>query len=288
VKILILGASGMIGRAMFQTISLNKEWDVVGTTRSRSPLKQESLPLRMGVDLLDPDGVSALFKEEHPDIVINCAGLTKHLLEGSDPIAAIKSNALLPHRIADQCAIVNARLIHISTDCVYSGLTGNYRETDISDPQDLYGKTKVLGEVVGSNQVTLRTSTIGHEGSTCFGLLEWFLSQSSCVGYVNAIFSGVTTIELARVVKDFVIPNKNLEGLYHVSADAIDKYSLLRLLADIYKLHIPIVKNGDLKINRSLNSDLFRKATGYKAPSWPAMINVMYKGWLEGMANVPK
>ncbi len=287
-KILILGASGMIGRAMFQTISLNKEWDVVGTTRSRSPLKQESLPLRMGVDLLDPDGVSALFKEEHPDIVINCAGLTKHLLEGSDPIAAIKSNALLPHRIADQCAIVNARLIHISTDCVYSGLTGNYRETDISDPQDLYGKTKVLGEVVGSNQVTLRTSTIGHEGSTCFGLLEWFLSQSSCVGYVNAIFSGVTTIELARVVKDFVIPNKNLEGLYHVSADAIDKYSLLRLLADIYKLHIPIVKNGDLKINRSLNSDLFRKATGYKAPSWPAMINVMYKGWLEGMANVPK
>lgn len=287
-NILILGASGMIGQAMLQVLSLNKEWRVVGTSRARRQLNSKHLPLRMGIDLLDPDQVGLIFKEELPDIVINCAGLTKHLPEGSDPIAAIKSNALLPHRIADQCAIANSRLIHISTDCVYSGLKGDYCEADNPDAQDIYGKSKVLGEVFGPNQITLRTSTIGHEGGTQFGLLEWFLSQSSCVGYTNAFFSGVTTIELARVVKDFVIPNKNLEGLYHVSADSIDKYSLLRLVADVYKFNIPIEKNGDVKINRSLNSDLFREVTGYQAPSWLTMINAMHKCWLEEGANVPK
>ena len=278
----------MIGQAMLQILSFNKEWNVVGTARATKRLNSKCPPLRVGVDLLDPHQVRLIFKEEIPDVVINCAGLTKHLPQGGDPIAAIKSNALLPHRIAEQCAITNARLIHISTDCVYSGLKGDYAETDNPDAQDIYGKSKVLGEVFGSNQITLRTSTIGHESGTQFGLLEWFLSQSSCAGYTNAIFSGVTTIELAKVVRDFVIPNKNLEGLYHLSADTIDKYSLLRLIADIYKFNIQIVKSGDVKINRSLNSDLFRKVTGYQAPSWPAMIHAMHKNWLEEVENVSK
>jgi dTDP-4-dehydrorhamnose reductase len=191
-------------------------------------------------------------------------------------------NALLPHRLAEYCDLVGARLIHVSTDCVFSGKKGNYREIDTPDATDVYGRTKALGEVGGINTITLRTSTIGHEVGTSFGLLEWFLQQKECKGYRRAIFSGLPTLEFARVVRDVVIPNRNLNGLYHVGAAPIDKDSLLRLIADVYGTTTTIFADDEVVIDRCLNSDRFSAATGYRAPDWPALIHVMHESRTKG------
>jgi len=218
-----------------------------------------------------------LFRDVRPDVVVNCAGLTKHLPSGNDPVPALTMNALLPHRLAELCGISSARLVHISTDCVFSGNKGSYSEDDEPDAIDVYGKTKHLGEVAGPGMVTLRTSTIGHEMGTRFGLLEWFLAQERCKGYRKAIFSGLPTVEFARVVRDFVIPNVSLEGLYHVGAEAIDKDTLLRLIAKVYRKQVEIKTDDQVVIDRSLDSKRFSVTTGYRAPSWPVMIETMHQ-----------
>jgi dTDP-4-dehydrorhamnose reductase len=218
-----------------------------------------------------------LFSQTRPEVVINCAGLTKHLPDGNTPIPALAMNALLPHRLAQMCVIAKARLIHISTDCVFSGVLGNYKEQDDTDAPDVYGKTKALGEVTIGDVVTLRTSTIGHECGTRFGLLEWFLAETQCKGFRHAIFSGLPSVEFARVIRDIVIPNPSLSGLYHVGANPIDKLSLLQEIARIYRKDISIVIDDTFRINRSLNTDKFAAATGYRAPAWPELIEAMYQ-----------
>ena len=284
-KVMVLAASGMFGSTMLRALAQRTEWDVVGTVRSaRQPPALEKVPAGwvFGVDLNNQDQLAILFRKEHPDVVINCAGLTKHLPGGNDPVPALNMNALLPHRLAELCGIAGARLVHISTDCVFSGKKGNYRESDETDAIDVYGKTKQLGEVAGPGLVTLRTSIIGHEMGTQHGLLEWFLAQESCKGYRKAIFSGLSTLELAKVVRDVVIPNDSLEGIYHVSSDAIDKDSLLRLIARIYKKNIEIEADDKFVIDRSLDSTKFSAVTGYRCPKWPDMIEAMHQdggGW---------
>lgn len=284
-KILVLGASGMIGSTMLQVLAENSAWQVVGAVRGKvlsdAADSTACAALITGGDLANPDQLLRLFGEARPDVVVNCAGLTKHLREGNEPIPALTMNAILPHRLAEHCAIAGARLIHVSTDCVFSGTTGNYRETDHPDATDVYGKTKALGEVTGANLLTLRTSTIGHEHATRFGLLEWFLSQTECKGYRRAIFSGLPTAEFARVVRDIVIPNRELCGLYHVGASPIDKDALLRLIARVYGKTTIIVADDGLAIDRSLNSDLFAAATGYRAPDWPTLIDAMHKSRMQ-------
>jgi dTDP-4-dehydrorhamnose reductase len=279
-KVLVLGASGMIGSTMLRTLARHSSWDVIGSIRAtvkpRLPAGAAA-SWAYGVDLANPDHLARLFCEVRPDVVVNCAGLTKHLPSGNDPMPALTMNALLPHRLAELCGISRARLIHISTDCVFSGKKGNYREDDEPDASDVYGKTKHLGEVAGPGLVTLRTSTIGHEMGTRFGLLEWFLVQERCKGYRNAIFSGLPTVEFAEVIRDVVIPNVSLEGLYHVGSDAIDKETLLRLIARVYRKQVEIEIDDQVAINRSLNSQRFATATGYRPPSWPAMIEAMYQ-----------
>lgn len=282
-NVLVLGASGMIGRTMFRILSQESGWHVSGSIRSKSYEGAALAKMFTDIDLINSDHLVKLFNKAKPDIVVNCAGLTKHVPEGNEPISALNMNALLPHRLAAQCAVSGARLIHISTDCVFSGKTGNYKENDETDALDVYGKTKALGEVTSENAITLRTSTIGHEYGTSWGLLEWFLAQQECKGYKYAIFSGLPTVELARVVRDIVIPNSSLTGLYNVGAKPIDKFSLLNLIAKVYKKNIKIEIEDKFRIDRSLDVEKFSNATGYRATAWPELIESMYQDYLIGI-----
>ena len=238
-KVLILGVSGMLGHSSFRLFASSSGFEVIGTARALTGL--ELLPrsncarIVGGIDISDFDQVVRLFAEERPGIVINCIGVIKQLAAAKDPLASIAINALLPHRLAQLCATVNARLIQISTDCVFNGQRGKYRESDYPDAEDLYGRTKFLGEVNYPNAITLRTSIIGHEIGSAVSLVDWFLSQPGPTvrGYRKAVYSGLPTIELARVIRDIVIPLPPLTGLWHVASDPINKYELLRLLADV-------------------------------------------------------
>ena len=280
-KVLVFGASGMIGSAMFRVLSAKKGWQVWGTLRSADRKRffsgKQQDKLVSGVDVEKHDALVRIFARVKPDVVVNCIGLTKHYKEAEDPQMALPLNALLPHRMADLCAVAGARLIHVSTDCVFAGTKGNYAEADAPDAVDVYGKSKHLGEVDYPHAITLRTSTIGHELQSAYGLLEWFLSQQgSCKGFNRAIFSGLPNTEFARVVRDVMIPRPDLHGLYHVGADPVGKYELLKLIARVYGKQIEIVRDDEFSIDRSLNSRRFNQATGYKAAAWPELIQAMH------------
>jgi dTDP-4-dehydrorhamnose reductase len=280
-KVLVFGASGMIGSAMVRVLSETKEWQVFGTLRSggakRFFLPSIASKLLPCIDVDSQDMLVKVFAQIKPDVVINCIGLTKHHKEASDPLLAIPINALLPHRMADLCAVVGARLVHVSTDCIFAGTKGSYVEDDAADATDLYGKSKFLGEVNYPHAITLRTSTIGHELESAYGLLEWFLSQDgSCKGFSQAVFSGLPNTVFAQIVRDIVIPRSDLSGLYHIGAAPIGKYDLLRLIADVYGKSIDVIRDDGFVIDRSLDSMRFYKATGYDAPSWPTLVQSMY------------
>ncbi len=280
-RILVLGASGMIGSAVIRVLSEKDDWDVIGTVRSGevkrffSPKIAERLVA--GIDVENNDTLVKVFAQVRPDVVINCAGLTKHLPCAEDHLVALPINTLMPHRVARLCELVGARLIHISTDCVFSGKKGGYTEDDPADATDVYGKSKFLGEVNYLHAITLRTSTIGHELQSAHGLLDWFLSQhGQCKGFVRAIFSGLPTVVFAQIIRDVVIPRPDLYGLYHVAGKSIAKYDLLRLIAEVYGKSIEIVREDQFEIDRSLNAERFRAATGYLAPDWEEMIKLMH------------
>lgn len=277
-KILVLGCTGMLGHGTFSVLSKNKNLKVYGTLRNANMLKYFDSHLHQNlhtnIDILDNDTLINIFEKIKPDVVINCIGLIKQLKSSKEPLSILPINSLLPHRLAKLCNLMNARLIHISTDCVFSGKKGNYTEDDISDAQDLYGKSKYIGEVGEMDcAITLRTSIIGHELQTNKSLIDWFLSQEGSIsGYTKAIYSGFPVIELVNILENYVIPNEKLHGLYHLSSDAIDKYSLLKLVAETYDKKITINPNDEFVIDRSLNSTKFQSATGYKPPSWPDLI----------------
>lgn len=280
-KVLVFGASGMIGSAMFRVLSEKKEWEVRGTLRSNAwkHFFPETLAGKLipDVDVEKHDALVRVFAQVQPDVVVNCVGLTKHHSEAEDPLLSIPLNALLPHRLADLCAATGSRLVHVSTDCVFSGTRGGYVEDDAPDAVDVYGKSKHLGEVDDAHAITLRTSTIGHELQSAYGLLEWFLSQQgSCRGFSRAIFSGLPNVVFAQVVRDVVIPRPGLSGLYHVGAQPIGKYDLLQLIARTYNKPINIERDDKFVIDRSLNTQRFQKATGYIAPGWAELIDAMH------------
>lgn len=281
-KVLILGVSGMLGNAMFRTLSEGTEIKVFGTARSSSVQRYFSpetvSQIIAGVDVENQDSLVRVFSEVKPQVVVNCVGLIKQLADANDPLQALPINAMLPHRLARLCELGGARLIHISTDCVFAGTKGNYRESDPADATDLYGRSKQLGEVTYPHTITLRTSIIGHELSSSHGLLGWFLAQEEKVkGYTKAIFSGLPTVELARVVREVVLPMPELSGLYHVASAPIAKYDLLKLIADVYGKKIEIIADDSLVIDRSLNAERFRDATGYVAPSWQELVKRMFE-----------
>jgi dTDP-4-dehydrorhamnose reductase len=280
-KVLVIGASGMIGSTVLRVLSEKNDWEVFGTVRDESVKRFFSASigerLRADVDVEHQDSLVRILDQIRPNVVVNCAGLTKHKLAAEDPLVSIPINTLMPHRLSRLCKLVGARLIHVSTDCVFSGEKGGYVEDDFADARDVYGKSKALGEVGYPHAITLRTSTIGHELQSQFGLLDWFLSQEGrCKGYTQAIFSGLPTVVFAQVVRDVVVPHIELSGLYHVAAKPIAKFDLLKMIADVYGKAIDIVPDDQLVIDRSLNADRFKQATGYVAPEWPELIKLMH------------
>ena len=280
-RILIIGASGMLGNAVLRLFSQSPGYEVFGSVRSFSArqLLPDSLMRNVidGVDVENIDSLIRLFALVRPNIVINCVGLVKQLAESCDPLAAIPINTLLPHRLARLCEVAHARLVHLSTDCVFSGAKGMYVESDFADAQDLYGRSKYLGEVDYPHAITLRTSIIGHELDGARSLIGWFLAQEGSVkGFKNAIFSGLPTVEIACVIRDHVIPHPELRGVYHVSSWPINKFDLLTQVAEIYGKSINIISDEKLIINRSLNSNRFCQSTGYEPKSWPELISSMH------------
>jgi dTDP-4-dehydrorhamnose reductase len=276
----VLGATGMLGNAMVRVLGRSDALRVTAATRSGDAARHfaADLPLRFvgGVDAESPDGLAKLFACVRPQVVINCVGLVKQNADAKSVMAAVPINTLLPHRLAVLCEVVGARLIHVSTDCVFSGEKGDYLESDRADATDTYGLSKYLGEVSETHAITLRTSIIGHELRGRLSLLEWFLAQEKPVnGFTRAIFSGFPTVELARIVRDHVLPRPDLHGLYHVSAEPIGKFDLLRLITAEYGKSIEIIPLDQPVIDRSLNSDRFRQAVGYSPPSWPELIAEM-------------
>jgi len=281
VRVLILGASGMLGhavtRCLIEKAGVGTVWATIRGTEGAARLRSfGQVQIVSGLDALDIDALTRLFGECKPQCVINCIGLVKQKESAHDPLSALPINALLPHRIYALCRLVDARLVHISTDCVYSGQKGRYSENDAPDASDLYGISKRLGELQSCGAITLRTSIIGHEMSSNRGLVEWFLSQTGPVkGYRNAIFSGIPTMEFARVIRDYVLPNYRMEGIYHVSADPISKFDLLRLIAAEYGVRTEIHADDQVCIDRSLDGSRFNRATGYVAPPWPDLVAFM-------------
>lgn len=282
VRVLVLGASGMLGNAVLRLFVQSPGCEVFGSVRATSTIssfpKELHAKIITGVDVENSDSLTTLFAKVRPDVVINCVGLVKQLAEADDALSAIPINALLPHRLARLSEVAGARLVHLSTDCIFSGAKGMYSESDLPDAKDLYGRSKYLGEVDYQHAITLRTSIIGHELCGSRSLVNWFLAQEGCVkGFRSAIFSGLPTVEIARLIRDYVIPHPELHGLYHVSAEPINKYDLLKLVAKEYGKVIDIQADEQLVIDRSLDSTRFRQATGYQPKTWPELVRAMHE-----------
>lgn len=276
-RVLVLGATGMLGHRVWQVLSTCM--DAHGTVRAP---KRAVAP----AGVLDPartvedvsvdrfDSVERAVASVRPDVVINCIGIVKQARAAHDPLASISINSLFPHRLGQLCRAEDARLIQISTDCVFSGRTGHYSESDIPDPVDLYGRSKLLGEVADGDCLTLRTSIIGRELSGANGLLEWLLAQRGSVrGFRRAIFSGLTTLALARVLASIVSDHTALTGIRHVASEPISKYDLLCMLKDAYGLPVDIVPDDEVVCDRSLDGTRFEHDTGVRAPSWAEMVD---------------
>lgn len=279
-KVLILGGAGMLGHRLW--LNLRDRHDVWVTVRGTSHVfddkfNYDSQRVITQVNALRFDDVVRTIGTVQPDVVVNCIGVIKQHPLAKEAIPSLEINSVLPHRLAELCKAARCRLIHISTDCVFSGKTGGYTEDDVSDAEDLYGRSKFLGEVHSERHVvTLRTSIIGPELHTHFGLLEWFLSQSGPVsGFQKAIYTGFTTDELSRIIDMYVLPNDDLHGLYQVASEPINKYELLRLFNQHYHQDLTIGVNDEFMCDRSLNADRFNEATGYNPPDWSAMVAAM-------------
>ena len=281
-RILILGGDGMLGHQLLKHFARNHEVRVT----LRQPLERyasfgifHANDAYGSIDLRRADLLSPVLGKFRPEAVINAIGIVKQRPAAEDAIPSLEINALLPHRLTLLCKEIGARLVHMSTDCVFSGRKGNYVESDPADAEDLYGRTKYLGEVHAAHCITLRTSIIGQELARKTGLLEWFLAQTGTIrGYRNAIFSGFTTIEMARVIEIILTRFPSAAGVYHVSSEPISKFDLLSLLRKRLKREIEIVPYDDFRCDRSLDSTRFRNEFGYRAPDWLAMVEELAQG----------
>ncbi len=279
-KILVLGGEGMLGHKMFQTLR-SRYTDVRCTVRGslKEPFYQKISLFQQGdvvdrVDAMDFVAMQQLLRDLRTEWVINCIGIIKQREEAKAAIPCITLNSLFPHKLAEWIGKWGGKLVHFSTDCVFSGRNGHYVEDSPSDAEDLYGKSKFLGEVMADNAITLRTSIIGRELTHFRSLLEWFLSQNgkSVRGFQRVIYSGVTTNYLSRVVGDLIGDLPGLTGLYQVTATAISKHDLLCMIRDAYRLKIEIIPDEQEVSDRSMVGEKFLKATGYPAPEWPGLI----------------
>jgi dTDP-4-dehydrorhamnose reductase len=278
-RLLVLGATGLLGNAMFRGLSQMPNAVVHGTIRQEAArgLFASELAARLTVveDIENPDQLARLFDAVGPNVVVNCIAAGRPA--PSDPMRSIAVYSTLPRRLSHLCGRSGARLIQIGSDGVFSGNKGSYTEDDLPDANDIYGLSKWLGEVSEPHAITLRTSLIGHELQSRDGLLEWFLSQQNqCRCYTRAIFSGFPTIVLAGLIKDVIIPRPDLHGVYHVATRPISKFDLLQLVADRYGKKIELIPDDRDSPDRSLVAERFQRATGYVAPDWPTLVDLMY------------
>lgn len=293
--VIVLGGDGMLGHKVFQVFK--DEFDTHasfvghGDYVSAFPVYRDvpSSRIHLGVNVLDYAALNSLIEDVNPDVVVNCIGLIKQLEEASDHILVIQINSVLPHYLARICSTAGARLVHVSTDCVFSGNKGNYTEDDPSDVLDLYGKSKALGEVNYAPHLTVRTSIIGREWVRSTALLEWFLSQQGKTvrGYKNAIYTGFTTEAIAKLIKKTVTERQDITGLWHISSNPVSKLELLTMIKDAWRLNITIEPFDDTPCDRSLDSSKFFGETKFERPSWESMINRLveddtpYEEWRE-------
>ena len=286
-KILILGATGMLGSQVCKYFYNKKKYATICVARSRKKftLLNSTGKKKIKATFLDLQSLKKTKKmilKLQPDYLINCVGMVKQIMNKQNKKETFFLNTKLPKVLNDLAKSENFKFIHFSTDCVFSGKRGHYRENDVSDCKDYYGKTKYLGENDSINTINLRTSIIGHELNTKIGLLEWFLSSKKKVfGFKNAIFSGLTTLEIAKILDKHII-NKNVIkfGTFHISSKPINKYNLLKMISKIYKKNILIVPNYSIKCNRALNSSKFKKITGYNRKNWKEMLIELRKNYL--------
>jgi dTDP-4-dehydrorhamnose reductase len=279
-KVLIFGGSGMLGHKLSQKMSGN--FEVFSTIRENFN-KYRDLPIFEGVNIIPQINIENInlvektIKNLNPNVVINAIGVIKQLPDAKNNVKTLTINSLFPHQLAAITAENNIRLINISTDCVFNGKKGDYTEEDFPDAEDLYGKSKNLGEVTQENCLTLRTSIIGRELFTSHSLVEWFLSNrgKKVKGFVNAIYTGFPTLILAEILTDIITNHQELSGLFHVSSKKINKFDLLQLINKAFKADIEIEPDTNFQIDRSLDSTKFRKITGFQPHSWEEMIKIM-------------
>jgi dTDP-4-dehydrorhamnose reductase len=277
VRVLVLGGDGMLGHQLVRT--LRPRHEVRATVRGSAPVRPDAalFPAETtypGVDVRQPEAVLAALADFRPEAVVNAVGLVKQRAEAKDALPTLQVNAVFPHQLAVMCRAVRARLVHLSTDCVFSGRKGNYTEDDVADAEDLYGRSKLLGELREEPCLTLRTSMIGLELARKASLVEWFLAQPGAVrGFTGAIFSGLTTLELARLIDRLLERHPDLHGLWHVAAAPISKHDLLtQLAAALGRTQVRVEPSAELACDRSLDGTAFRQRTGYQAPPWSAML----------------
>ena len=280
-RVLILGGEGMLGHKVFQVLS--ERFETFATFRNlRGPWKTypiyenvDSFYTKGGVDVMNFDTVISAFAQVKPEVVINCIGIIKQIDQAKDPIISLNLNSLFPHRLAELCSATDTRMFHMSTDCVFSGRKGNYSEDDIPDAEDLYGRTKLLGEVNREGCLTIRTSIFGRDFAKQSALLEWFLSNrgGTIKGYKNAIYTGFSTQILARIMSDMIADFPDLSGIYQVSSEPISKYDLLSKINTAMNLDIKINPDEQFSCDRSLDSSKFRDITDYLIPDWDEMIS---------------
>ncbi len=279
-SILIFGGNGMLGHKLVQVLGAKFEvWTTVRNTISeleRFGIFNSERTIEH-IDVTDIDLVRPAIEKAKPDVVINATGVIKQLPESKDVVQTLKINSVFPQRLAQFSRQFEFRLITVSTDCVFSGEKGNYSETDIPDTDEVYGISKLLGEVNTDNCLSIRTSIIGKELATAHSLVEWFLSNrgKTVKGYTHAIYSGFPTIVLAEILSGIIADHPELQGVYHISSDPINKFDLLNLLNKFYQANVNIEPFEDYVIDRSLDSSAFRTVTGFSPLGWEQMIEQM-------------
>jgi dTDP-4-dehydrorhamnose reductase len=277
VRILILGGTGMLGHMLWQHLS-GRFPDTYTTIRQSRTRYEKSGLFKSDrvidfVDVNDFSELSGVMKCIKPDFILNCTGITKRRIEADMATLSITLNALFPHKLVEWGNNNSAKVINFSTDCVFDGELGNYVEESPTNATDLYGKTKALGEIQGKNALTLRSSFIGFELQAGTELLEWFLSQTGTVkGFKNAIYSGLTTMELSRIVENFLVHHPGANGVYQISSEPISKFDLLMLIKNKMHLDVDLIPDETVRCNRSLDSTKFRNEFHYTPPTWEAMV----------------
>ena len=279
-KVLIFGATGMLGHKLYQR--LGSQFDIAATIRGdlrsieRFALFDKTTIIE-NVDVTDAVSIRRAIEFARPDCVVNAAGVIKQNPTAKNVIPTLSVNSIFPHRLAELSAEFGFRLIAISTDCVFDGMKGNYTESDTPDARDLYGISKFLGEVKAERALTIRTSIIGRELSTSQSIVEWFLGNrgGSVKGFRNAMYTGFPSLVLAGIIADMIADHPDLSGIYHLSSDPISKFDLLTLFNRFYNANVTIEPDDDMVIDRSLDSSKFRSLTGFQPAAWPEMIEQM-------------